>query len=51
MINPISSAHAGQVYQSSQQSVQQPKPQTQPEPQDTVSLKSVGDADHDGDNK
>jgi hypothetical protein len=55
MINPIS-AYASYVSQISQLSVRQPQPQAQTPksssvPQDTVSLKSTGDVDHDGDSR
>ncbi|HEV2699139.1 MAG TPA: hypothetical protein VGU90_14175 [Terriglobales bacterium] len=54
MTNPISSTHANAV-QNLQPARTPPAPQpTQkntPHPQDTVTLKSSGDADRDGDNK
>jgi hypothetical protein len=55
MINPIST-FASYVNQTSQLSVRQPQPQAQTPkssavPQDTVSLKSTGDVDHDGDSR
>ena len=51
MISPVSSAYASYASQ-----VSQPAPKAQPQqsntlPQDTVSLKSTGDVDHDGDSK
>jgi len=51
MISPVSSASASYASQ-----VSQPAPKAQPQqssaiPQDTVSLKSAGDVDHDGDSK
>jgi len=51
MISPVSSAYASYASQ-----VPQPAPKAQPQssnpvPQDTVSLKSVGDVDHDSDSK
>jgi len=52
MINPVSSSHASTANQTSQPAL--PKAQTQPTgslPQDTVSLKSTGDVNHDGDSK
>jgi hypothetical protein len=53
MINPIST-YSSYINQVSQLSVRQPQPQAQAPksgsaPQDTVSLKSTGDVDHDGD--
>lgn len=53
MISPVST-YASYVNQISQLSVRQPQPQAQTPksgsvPQDTVSLKSAGDVDHDGD--
>jgi hypothetical protein len=55
MINSVSSTHASQAPQAAQAA---PKTQAQPQPQkssslpqDTVSLKSTGDVDHDGDSK
>ena len=56
MINPISSAQASYANQVSQSAARQPQPQAQSStssslPQDTVSLKSAGDVDHDGDSK
>jgi hypothetical protein len=55
MTNPISSTTANHADQISQQAVRQPQPTTQAPksnsiPQDTVTLKSTGDVDHDGDN-
>jgi hypothetical protein len=54
MLNPVSSAHASQTSETAKSAA--PKPQTaQPQkstlPSDTVTLKSTGDADHDGDSK
>ena len=51
MMNPVTSAYASYASQ-----VSQPAPKAQPQqsnsvPQDTVSLKSTGDVDHDGDSK
>lgn len=51
MISPVSSAYASYASQ-----VSQPAPKAQPQPsnplpQDTVSLKSAGDVDRDGDSK
>ena len=51
MMNPVSTAYASYASQ-----VSQPVPKAQPQqsnalPQDTLSLKSVGDVDHDGDSK
>jgi len=54
MTNPISSTYASYANQVSQPAVRQPQPQAQAPksgsiPQDTVTLKSTGDVDHDGD--
>ena len=54
MVNPLNSAHATRASLVSQAAVRQPQPQPQPSPdvtlpQDTVSLKSTSDVDHDGD--
>jgi len=54
MVNPISSAHASYANQPSPVVARQPQPLSQSStsssaPQDTVSLKSTGNADHDGD--
>jgi hypothetical protein len=55
MTNPISSSHAGSTQQLTQSSgTAQPARQPQKSttlPQDTVTLKSAGDVDHDGDSK
>jgi hypothetical protein len=56
MVSPISSAHASYANQVSTPAARQPQPQPQSStgsslPQDTVSLKSTGDRDHDGDSK
>ncbi|MFZ0477507.1 MAG: hypothetical protein WAL71_00045 [Terriglobales bacterium] len=52
MINPVSNAQTNYDNQASQATAQQPKPQPQAShPQDTVSLKSTGDVDHDGDSR
>jgi len=52
MINPVSSSSAAHASQVSQPAVRQPQPQQSKAPaQDTVSLKSTGDVDHDGDSK
>jgi hypothetical protein len=52
MINPISGSTAAYSSQVSQPAVKQPQPnQAGSLPQDTVSLKSAGDVDHDGDSK
>jgi hypothetical protein len=56
MINPISGTQASQANQVLQPAARQPQPQAQtpkgsaPQ-QDTVTLKSTGDVDHDGDSK
>jgi len=50
MINPVSSSSA--TYAASQPAVRQPQPQQSASlPQDTVTFKSAGDVDHDGDSK
>lgn len=52
MISPVSSSYAAYAGQASQPAVRQPQPQqTTSLPQDTVSLKSTTDVDHDGDSK
>ncbi len=56
MVNQISSAHASYANQAPPAAARQPQPQPQSStgsalPQDTVSLKSAGDRDHDGDSK
>ena len=54
MVNPISSAHASYANQVSQAVERRPQPQSKTTadatlPQDTVSLKSTGNVDHDSD--
>ena len=54
MTNPISGTLHGNANQISQPAVSQPQPKAQAPkssaaPQDTVSLKSTGDVDHDSD--
>jgi hypothetical protein len=54
MVNSISSVQASYASQVSQVAARQPQPQpakSAPLPQDTVSLKSTGDVDHDGDSR
>lgn len=55
MINSISSTHTSNVEPSSQTNSKPAaaaqKPQKTNTPQDTVTIKSGGDADHDGDSK
>lgn len=56
MMNSISSVHASYANQVSQAAARQPQPQPQSStsgslPQDTVSLKSTGNVDRDGDTK
>jgi len=52
MINPISSAHTSQADPAAQPALPKaPPPSKNSLPQDTVKLKSAGDADHDGDSK
>ena len=50
-INPISSAQTSSTNQAAQAAVPQQQAQKASYPQDTVSLKSTGDVDHDGDNR
>jgi hypothetical protein len=52
MTNPISSSHSSHAEQTSRPT-RTPTPQSKPNstPQDTVTLKSTGDVDHDGDGK
>jgi len=51
-MNPVSSAYAAHASVASQPAVPKPQPKTNSTlPQDTVSLKSTGDVDHDGDSK
>jgi hypothetical protein len=49
--NPISSAHTNNTNQTRPPAVPQQQAQQVTYPQDTFSLKSTGDADHDGDSK
>jgi hypothetical protein len=52
MMNPVSSAYAAHASFVSQPAMPKPQQPTQSKPpQDTVSLKSTGDVDHDGDSK
>jgi hypothetical protein len=54
MVNPISSVQASYASQVSQVAARQPQPQPAAStslPKDTVSLKSTGDVDHDGDSR
>jgi len=52
MINSVSNAQASYANQASQPaSKPQPQQQSNALPQDTVSLKSTGDVDRDGDSK
>jgi len=52
MISPITSSVAAYANQTSQATSRPVQPQQNNAlPQDTVSLKSTGDADHDGDSK
>jgi hypothetical protein len=55
MINPVASSYASNVNQLSQSAARQPQQaqsqQSASLPQDTVSLKSAGDVDHDGDSR
>jgi len=50
MISSVSSTYASYANQVSQPAARQPQPQQRGSlPQDTVTLKSTGDVDHDGD--
>ena len=50
MINPVSSSYTNYANAVSQPGPRTPQPpQSNALPQDTVSLKSTGDVDHDGD--
>jgi len=52
MINPVSAAHISNASQAAQPAASKAQPQpSHPLPQDQVTLKSTGDADHDGDSK
>jgi hypothetical protein len=52
MISPVSSSHANYTNQTSQPATRQPQfQQGSVLPKDTVTLKSAGDVDHDGDSK
>jgi hypothetical protein len=51
MINPVNSSYAAYASQANQPAVRQPQQQSASLPQDTVTLKSAGDVDHDGDSK
>jgi len=52
MVSPVSSSNASYANEVPQPAPRQPQPhQGNAVPQDTVSLKSTGDVDHDGDSK
>jgi hypothetical protein len=54
MVNPVSSANASQVSVTAKAAAPKPQPpqqQSTPQPSDKVTLKSTGDANHDGDGK
>jgi hypothetical protein len=51
MISPVSSSYAAYASQVSQPASRPQPQQSSSLPQDTVSLKSAGDVDHDGDSK
>ena len=52
MVNPISSSIANQISQGPNPAVRQQQPEKPKAAQeDTVTLKSTGDVDHDGDSK
>ncbi|MGO8795410.1 MAG: hypothetical protein ACLQLC_11345 [Candidatus Sulfotelmatobacter sp.] len=52
MVNPISSIHSSQPNEAVQSTLPKPQPEAPqkaaPQPSDTVTLKSIGDVDHDG---
>jgi hypothetical protein len=52
MVNPISSINSSQPNEAIKSALAKPQPQAPPkaapQPSDTVTLKSLGDADHDG---
>jgi hypothetical protein len=54
MVNPVSSANASQVSVTAKAAAPKPQPPQQQgtqQPSDKVTLKSAGDANHDGDSK
>jgi hypothetical protein len=52
MINPVSAAYSSHASQTAQPAAAKAQPQPGHSfPQDQVTLKSTGDADHDGDSK
>jgi hypothetical protein len=54
MLNPVSSARANQANEAARSAAPKPQPpqqQSTPQPSDKVTLKSTGDANHDGDSK
>ncbi|MCU1303093.1 MAG: hypothetical protein JWQ87_3377 [Candidatus Sulfotelmatobacter sp.] len=52
MLNPVSSVHTSQASQTTKPAAPKAQPQQQsPPPSDKVTLKSTGDANHDGDSK
>ena len=54
MVNPVSSANVSQVSVTAKAAAPKPQPpqkQSTPQPSDKVTLKSAGDANHDGDSK
>ena len=56
MVNPVNSARNVESTQPApevqrQQAAKTPQAKQQPQPQDSVTLKSTGDQDHDGDSK
>jgi len=52
MLNPVSSAHASQASETTKAAAPKPQPQQKSTlPSDKVTLKSTGDANHDGDSK
>jgi hypothetical protein len=54
MLSPVSSAQASQASEAAKAAAPKPQPpqqQSTPQPSDKVTLKSSGDANHDGDSK
>jgi hypothetical protein len=56
MVNSISSAHTSLASEAARPAAPKPQPQqtqqkNSPQPSDTVTLKSTGDVNHDGDSK
>jgi hypothetical protein len=51
MLSPVSSAQPSQASEAAAPKPQPPQQQSTPQPSDKVTLKSTGDANHDGDSK